>query len=77
MNSVSIGNTNQLVRYFHQNFQPDVIKLRTWDPHFLFSSALSHQGPAKKASPVKAVSYYLHYQLNDLNTEKSQPSVVI
>ena len=38
------------------------------------SSILSHKGPAKKASPVKAGSHYLYYQLNNLNAEKSYPS---
>ena len=38
------------------------------------SSTLSHYGAAKKTKPVKAESHNLHHHINDLNTEKSQPS---
>ena len=62
--------------FLSQEFLTDMIELGTWDPHSLFSSTVSHQGPAKKARPVKAVSHYLHYQLNYLDAEKSQPSAV-
>ena len=41
---------------------------------FLPIHVLSHQGPAKKAWTVKAGSHIRHYHINNLNTEKSQPS---
>ena len=41
-----------------------------------FHSRLSHQGPAKEARPIKAGSHYLHYHLNNLNTEKNPSPAV-
>ena len=40
----------------------------------IFSSTLSHQGPAKMTMPVKAGSHNLYYHINHLNAEKNQPS---
>ena len=35
------------------------------------SSTLPHEGPAKKARPIKAESHNLYYHMNDLITEKN------